>query len=413
MDPDDPSSGNRGTMMLAVLAGAFGSLDSALNIAFPDLVDDLSLSVADLRWVVVCFVLSYGSLLVVAGRNGDRFDHRRVLMIGGTASAVALTACAAASSYEVLLGARVAQGLATALVMAGAPALLSTAGAGTARAASIFQAAAGAGLAIGPLVGGPLVALGGWRAVFWFRVPIAAALVLLGAAVKRASLRVSCDPPTIGPNPASPVVVADPPSRRTFVVANALTAIVNGVVFVTWLLVPTLLLDQFGLSAVAGGLVLAASPLATAMASARADRWVDRWGDSLVAVSGVAVSTAGLVLLAVVAAGERPMGLAAVTIALVVVGFGLGLFSVPNMALVMNAMPLDRRGTAGGLTLMMRTLGIVVGVNAAALLFGRLEADGWAFIDAFRLTFGASAAAGLGAVGLSVWGLRRGHATKW
>ncbi len=85
MTSDESTGGSRATLVLAVVAGAFGSLDSALNIAFPDLVDDLGLSVADLRWVVVCFVLSYGALLVTAGRMGDRFDHLRVLMIGGAA----------------------------------------------------------------------------------------------------------------------------------------------------------------------------------------------------------------------------------------------------------------------------------------------------------------------------------------
>ena len=399
MDADAPAAGGPATVVLAVVAGAFGSLDSALNIAFPDLVDDLGLSVADLRWVVVCFVLSYGALLLAAGRLGDRFDHRRVLMVGGVASAAALVACAVAPTYGALLVARVAQGVAVALVMAGAPALLSTSGAGSTRAASVFQAAAGAGLAIGPVVGGPLVALGGWRAVFWFRVPIAVALVALGAAVALGRRGGTGRPPAVVLGPLS--LVGGRPARRAFVVANGLTAVVNGAVFVTWLLVPTLLLDHLDLPVAAGGLVLAASPIATAVASASAGRWVGRWGPGPVTVAGVGCSTAGLVLVATVAGLGGSGAALAVAAALVVVGFGLGLFSVPNMALVMGALPLDRQGTAGGLTLLMRTVGIVAGVNAAGLLFGSLEDAGWAFDDAFRATFAAAVAAALAALAVS------------
>lgn len=401
-----------------MLAGAFGSLDSALNIAFPDLVDDLGLAVADLRWVVVCFVLSYGALLVTAGRLGDRFDHLRVLMIGGAASAVALAACATAPSYRILLIGRVGQGLATALVMAGAPALLATAGAGSTRTASIFQAAAGAGLALGPAVGGPLVALGGWRAVFWFRVPIAVALVGFGLAARRAGrperpqtetrAEAEAEAPRAEPAPATATV--DRPGRG-FVVANALTALVNGTVFVTWLLVPALLLDELGLAATTGGLILATSPVATALASVAAGRWVERSGHRPVLVGGVAASTGGLAILMAVATLEPSVAAPAVVAALVIVGFGLGVFSVPNMAVVMGALPPDRQGTAGGLTLMMRTLGIVVGVNAAGLLFGSLEDGGRTFLDAFRITLAAAVVAGLLATGLALWSTRRGDST--
>ena len=65
-------------VLLAAGAGAFGSLDTSLNIAFPDLVADFDIETAQLQWVVVSFVLTYGGLLLAAGQLGDRVGHRRI-----------------------------------------------------------------------------------------------------------------------------------------------------------------------------------------------------------------------------------------------------------------------------------------------------------------------------------------------
>lgn len=165
---------------LAAVAGAFGSLDSMLNVAFPDLIADLGRVITDVQWLVVAYVLASGGALIAAGRLGDTFGYRRMLAIGGGASAIGLLACAAAPTFPVLVGGRVIQGLGTAFVMASAPALL----AGSAsddergRALGLFQMSAAVGLALGPLVGGPLVSALGWRSVFWIRAPVGLALGL-------------------------------------------------------------------------------------------------------------------------------------------------------------------------------------------------------------------------------------------
>ena len=103
---------------MAVVAGAFGSLDTALNIAFPDLVADFGLAVGDLQWVVVCYVLSYGALLLAAGQLGDVIGHRRVLGFGAGLSTIALLICAWANTFPVLLAGRIVQGIGVSMVMA-------------------------------------------------------------------------------------------------------------------------------------------------------------------------------------------------------------------------------------------------------------------------------------------------------
>ncbi len=168
-------------MLLAVLAGVFGSLDTALNIAFPDLTAHFDLEVSGLQWVVVCFVLAYGGSLLGAGQLGDRFGPDRVLAAGATSATIALIVCALAPTFEIFLVGRAFQGVSTAMVMASAPALITISAGDDAKGHAIgrFQTSAAIGLAIGPIVGGPLVRAGGWPAVFWFRAPLSLLLVVL------------------------------------------------------------------------------------------------------------------------------------------------------------------------------------------------------------------------------------------
>src|SRR5438552_7554692 len=85
-------------------------LDSAVNVAFPDIVSSFKLAIADIQWVVIAYTLTYAALMLVAGRAGDLFGHRPVFLVGCIVSALAFLACAMAPTYGLLLTARVAQG---------------------------------------------------------------------------------------------------------------------------------------------------------------------------------------------------------------------------------------------------------------------------------------------------------------
>lgn len=380
----DSGGGPPGLAVLALpaAAGAYGSLDSILNIAFPDLTDDLGIEVAALQWVVISFVLSYSVVLVAAGRLADRVGHTSVMRWGAAGSAAALAWCGLAPSYPALLAGRVAQGVTTAAVMAAAPALvtLSTTGDRRGRALGIFQMSAAVGLAIGPALGGPIVALFGWRGVFWVRVPLALGLAIAAARADRAS------PPRR--RSGAGLLDAVRTAGASFVVANALTVLANGAMFAAWLLVPQYLVDELGASAVLGGVVLTTLPAATAVAAPVAGRLSDRFGAGPVATAGLAAEAIGLWAMSML---DLDSGLGWVAVMLAVVGTGLGLFSVPNMSFVMGSLPPDMQGAAGGLSLMMRTGGIVGGVAVAGALFDAREAsDG--FSAAFGFTFAWSAA---------------------
>jgi len=337
---------------------------------------------------VILFVAASGGLLVPAGMLGDRIGHATAVLAGAAISVVAMVACALAPSFGLFLGARVLQGVGTATLMASAPALAALASPPDRRehAVGIFQSAAATGLAAGPIIGGLMVVLLGWRGVFWFRVPIAVLLVVLAFGTPR-----TAGPPGgLSGRQASELwralrLAFDP----SVVIANLLTFVANGAMFATWLLVPSLLVDERGVSVTVGGLILAVSPAATALAAGRAGRVVGRFGAGSTTVAGLVAMAVGLAAIAATAWGWPTTTVIA---ALGLVGLGLGLFSVPNMASVMAALPPSDQGVAGAINLMMRTLGIVTGAAWHARLFDRVE-PGRSFEAAFGVVFAVAAGA--------------------
>lgn len=383
---------NRVTV-LAVLAGAFGSLDTAVNIAFPALDEAFDLGVGGLRWVVVYYVLTYGLSLLIAGRIGDKKGHAKILAAGALVAGGGLALCAGAPSFNIFLAGRVVQGLGTALVLAAAPAMITLAAteANRGRAVGLFQTSAAIGLMVGPLLGGGLIRLTDWRSVFWFRLPMAAAIVGLALAANAVTQKAPAQKAHVAEKPARSGSISShqqpthqPAGAAGFAAANVLAVLVNGALFATWLLVPRLLVDELGYGLLGSGALLALSPAATAICSSLAGRGADRGKGGTLVVAGILTGAAGMLVLSRVNTSSFTMPL--VILGLILVGVGLGLFSVPNMATVMAALPRNKQGLAAGLSLTTRTLGIVVGVIASTILFNRLDVSR-TFIDAFGGVF--------------------------
>ena len=163
------------------LGTATAQLDTAVNIAFPAITRGFDLAIGDIQWVVICYVLTYASLLLALGRIGDTIGHAVVYRAGLICSAVALLLVGYAPSYGAMLVFRCLQGIGAALVMSCGAALVTSPlrrGAAQPGARHLYHDD-GAGLMLGPLLGGALVAIWDWPAVFWFRIPIAIAALLL------------------------------------------------------------------------------------------------------------------------------------------------------------------------------------------------------------------------------------------
>jgi MFS family permease len=232
----------------------------------------------------------------------------------------------------------------------------------------------GVGLGVGPVLGGLLVDGFGWPAAFVFRAPLFLILALL--ALTRFGRVVGA-----APTPRR-LAVADL-LRLPVLRAGTLAFLSQYAQFAVWLLMPFFLVTARGLSPSVGGLVFVLTPLATALAAPLGGVLTDRIGPRWPLRIGLALEAAGLLAIGGL---TEATSIGLVGGAMAMVGFGAGLFQVPNLALMMAAFPPAQQGAAGGLAFLGRTLGSAVGVQATALLFAaRLPRDG--FLAAFHAAF--------------------------
>src|SRR4051794_9711390 len=171
------SAAGRWVLFATVLGSSLAFIDSTVvNIALPAIGRDLSADAAGLQWTVNGYALSLAALILLGGSLGDRFGRKRMFLIGVGWFALASLLCGLAQSMEMLIAARVLQGIGGALLTPGALAILeaSFAREDRARAIGAWSGLAGIGGALGPFLGGWLVQAGDWRYIFLINVPIAA-----------------------------------------------------------------------------------------------------------------------------------------------------------------------------------------------------------------------------------------------
>lgn len=438
---------------------ALPTFDLAVNVAFPAITAAFVLRTEEIRWIVACYVVTYAALTLGFGRLGDVIGHRRVFRAGIVASAAGFAACGVAPSYDLLLAARVAQGVGAALVLSCAPALATSFFEESRRtwALSAYGTMAAAAGVFAPLLGGTSIAWLGWSGVFWFRLPVAlAALGMLaaaapgpdahearssghydtgGAVLLAAGLALLLLAPVLlqsagarwsspGAAMAGAVLLAGFAlrQRRThapllsgaafgapgFLASNGASVVVHFVAFAVPLFVPYFLARVAGLGPVGIGGLLSASPLGIMAGSVLAAPLVRRIGRRRSALAG------GVML----AASQCAIGLwteatpvAAIAFALAAHGAGIGLFQVAYTDSVLDALPQSQRGVAGSLTVLTRTLGVTGAVAALTAALGALEAPrlaagadaAAAFLAAYREVFQGSAVACAFAFALLVW----------
>ena len=161
-------------VLLAALGALLVSLDSAINIALPAMASAFGVGPAEIRWVIICYVLTYAFTAFAAGLLADRLGPGPVFTAGLWLCAATFVGYALSSSYGAVLLLRVAQGVGSGMVYGTAPALvtLSLPPARHGRGLGTMSLGIGVGLGVGPVVGGLLVDGFGWPAIL--RVPRAA-----------------------------------------------------------------------------------------------------------------------------------------------------------------------------------------------------------------------------------------------
>ena len=175
------------TRWLALIVLCLGDLMIVLDVtivgvALPSIREDLGFSETSLAWVVNAYLLTFGGFLLLGGRLGDLFGHRRLFLIGIALFTFASLACGLANSQEFLVGARAVQGLGGAVVSAVALSLIVTLfiePAERAKAMGVFGFVAAGGGSIGVLLGGVLTDVLDWHWIFLVNVPIGIAVFAL------------------------------------------------------------------------------------------------------------------------------------------------------------------------------------------------------------------------------------------
>ena len=414
-------------------------LDTAVNIAFPDITGSFGQPIPMIQWVVICYVLTHAGLMLAFGRVGDMWSHARVFRVGLAWSVVAFLLCAAAPSFGWLLFFRFLQGIAAGLIISCAPALVTGLypEARRSHALGVFTLMFALGSAVGPLLGGLLVAQWGWPSVFWFRAPIALASLLLlrglprggngrrdqrfdigGAlllafglaglllAVNRLPRLHDGDPlallllPAAGAalagfvwwesRAAEPIVRIELFRRASFAIVNLASTVMYLVTFSVLLFAPYFFARYTELPLPLAGAVLATGFVAMAAASPVAGSLVPRLGAGRVAPLGALATGVGLFSIGGWQPDTAPL---LMVLSLALHGVGLGFFQVAYLELVMAASPLAHRGVAGSLGMLTRTIGTVSGAALLTLGFqaiqGGAEAGGAAEMPAFLAAFQA------------------------
>ncbi|HEY6961742.1 MAG TPA: DHA2 family efflux MFS transporter permease subunit [Gaiellaceae bacterium] len=156
---------------------------TVVNVALPSIRTDLGFSQTSLAWVVNAYMLTFGGFLLLGGRLGDLFGHRRLFLGGVAAFGLASLACGLSTTKGLLIGARAVQGLGGAVVSAVAFSLivvLFTEHGERAKAMGIFGFVMAGGGSIGVLLGGVLTDLVGWHWIFLINIPIAIVVLVTG-----------------------------------------------------------------------------------------------------------------------------------------------------------------------------------------------------------------------------------------
>ncbi|MBA3416706.1 MAG: MFS transporter [Chloroflexia bacterium] len=354
-------SRERSVIAVVLLTTAMSSLDqSIVGVALLTLRRALRTDVGLIQWVVLIYQIGIIATLLVAGRVTDRAGARRVFLSGLALFTVASGLCGLSQAAWQLIASRGLQGIGAAMLLVSGQALLMEAYPARRRGSGMgfLHMAVAAGLTAGPSVGGALIGVAGWRAIFFVNIPLG----LLGFWFAWRHL------PRMTGTPATGTVFDRSIVRSWPLVAGLLVAFLGFVALASnMFLVPFALQSVLGLSPARAGLVMTAVPLTILVVAPLSGRLTDAVGPRWPATIGAAVVAAAIVLMAQLRAGTAvPFAV----LALIVYGAGAGIFQAPNNAAVMTAAPLGAHGTVSGMLALARSLGQVAGVALASAVWG-------------------------------------------
>jgi DHA2 family methylenomycin A resistance protein-like MFS transporter len=408
---------------------------TVVNTSLTSIGSSLHGGVSELQWVVTAYTIAFAALILTAGALGDRFGAKKIFMAGFAVFTAASLACALAPSSTILIVARAVQGAGAAILVPNSLALLNHAYPDEkerGRAVGIWAAGASLALTAGPLAGGGLIALVGWRSIFLINLPIGfaglwltwqwtdetapsphreldlvgqgaaiGALGCLAAAIIEGGVSGWSDNWVLGGfaaaatlggiflfqerrtrQPMLPLVLFE---HRLFSLMSVVGVLVNapfyGLIFVL-----SLYFQQVnGFSPLATGLAFLPMMGAVFLANLLASRAAQRLGALAAIAAGASIVAAGCIALIGI---DRGMSYWAISAQLVALGAGLGLLVPPLTSALLGSVEKMHSGVAAGVLNAARQTGSVLGVA----LFGSLVGQANGFIPGIREALIVSAA---------------------
>jgi EmrB/QacA subfamily drug resistance transporter len=421
------------------------SMDATIvNVAIPNIRADLRATASQLQWVIDIYTLVLASLLLLSGATADRFGRRRTFQIGLTVFAIGSLLCSLSPNIEILILARMLQAVGGSMLNPVAMSIITQVFTGRverARAIGVWGGVVGISMALGPMVGGLLIELVNWRAVFWINLPICAlALVLtaifvpesrsvtmrdvdpvgqgLGMAFLFGLVYVLIEGPVRGWTDTRIVIVAvvaalafaaflryesrrhDPFIDLRFFrsIPFASATMIAVCAFASWgaflFMISLYLQVERGFSAMRTGLLYLPIAIGALVFSPLSGRLVGRFGarPSLL-IAGTLITAATLLLtrLTITTAVWQLLVIFAVF------GIGFSMVNAPITNAAVSGMPTDRAGAASAVASTSRQVGVSVGVALCGSVLGSaLSTAGADFAVAARPLW--LACAGLGVV---------------
>lgn len=400
------------SLSLSMLLSSLGT--SIANVGLPALAQVFGASFQAVQWIVLAYLLAITTLIVSVGRLGDLIGRRRLLLTGIALFTLASAICGLAPSLWLLIGARALQGLGAAIMMALTLAFIgeTVPKERTGSAMGLLGTMSALGTALGPSLGGVLIAGFGWQAIFLINVPLGILTFCLAwlylPADRQAPKRGGFDPVgtlvlaltlaayalamTLGRGNFGLLNVAlllvaligvglfvfvestvDSPLIRLTMfrdlsLSGSLTinVLVSTVMMATLVVGPFYLTRGLGLNLAVVGGVMSIGPAISALSGVPAGRVVDRFGAPLMVMVGLLAMVAGSVALSVLPGW---LGLAGYVAAIAILTPGYQLFQAANNTVVMLDVPAAQRGVMSGLLSLSRNLGLITGASVIGAVF--------------------------------------------
>ncbi|TAV73798.1 MFS transporter [Rhizobium leguminosarum] len=447
------------SLSLSMLLPSLGT--SIANVGLPSLAQAFDAPFQDVQWIVLAYLLAITTLIVSVGRLGDITGRRRLLLIGILLFTLASILCGVAPTLWLMIAARAVQGLGAAIMMALTMAFVgeTVPKAKTGSAMGLLGTMSAIGTALGPSLGGLLIAGLRWPAIFLVNVPLGvltfvlayrhlpvdigrgetdrkgvdmAGTLLLALTLSAYALAMTIGHGRFGllnvallsaavfgigffvfaeARAASPLVQLTVFRNPVLSASLAMNALVSTVMMATLVVAPFYLSQALGLNQALVGIVMSIGPVISILSGVPAGRLVDRLDTSFVVIAGLVAMTAGSIAMALLP------GISGYITAIAMLTPGYQLFQAANNTAVMADVRPDQRGVISGMLNLSRNLGLITGASVMGAVFALASgtsdvavAHPEAVASGMQITFAVAAALIIVALAIALGTYRRRRA---